>query len=320
MSPLKLARDAASGAGRGIREWFFGPADPRAYAALRIGYAVSALAVLIDLFPFRHTLFAETGMFGGSFGGGLPILDVFTYARSELAVTSVFIVAALAAVALALGVWQRASAFVLYSFAASYTAAAPMAQSGFDTILRVVGFVMVLCPTVSTWSIRPRRAASAPPAYALRLVQWQVMLIYVCTAWLKAPDQFWRNGEAIPYFWMSMFARHPTPLASHHPVIGAMFTYGTLLIECSLPFLLWSRKWRFAGIFLGLSLHIGIALTSRLALFTITVTSLYTAFLETEDFERVLGWFSSEPAAAEDAAASLESDGTTQSRPVRTTQ
>jgi hypothetical protein len=311
MSALRSLRSTALAAARGVEEWFFAPADPRAYAALRIGYGACALFVLVDLWPVRVALFGENGMFGGAVRAGFPPLDVFAYARSDAAVTAVFVFVALAAAALALGVWQRAAALVVYAWAASYTMAAPVAQSGFDTILRVVGFAVAVSPTVTTWSVRPARACSAPPAYGLRMVQWQVLLIYACTAWLKAPDPFWRDGEAISYFWMSMFSRFPSPVFAHYGVLGAVLTYSTLLIELALPFLLWVRKTRYLGIFLGVSLHFGIALTSKLALFSLAVTSLYVAFLEQHDFDRFAAWLGRRPAPAEGAAQSL---------PVRTTQ
>src|SRR5204863_4412487 len=109
------------------------------------------------------------------------------------------------------------------------------------------------------------------------------MLIYVCTVWLKAPDEFWRRGEALTYFMMSMFARFPHPAVSHHPVAGAVMTYGTLVTEAAIPFLLWARKTRHLGVCLGAALHIGIALCSRLALFTLAMLPLYCAFFEARD-------------------------------------
>ncbi len=277
---------------RDVEAWFFAPSDPRAYAALRIGYAVSALAVLVDLWPVRYTLFASSGMFGGAIRqGGLPIFDMFAFGSSEAAVTTLFVVVAAALMALALGIYPRATAWIAYAWAASYTAAAPLSQAGFDVILRVIGFALAVSPTVSTWSVGSRRVRPPPPAYGLRLVQWQVMLIYVTTAWLKAPDPFWRNGDAIPYFWMSMFSRLPSPAYAHLPVLGALATFGTLIVEATLPFLLWIRKTRFLGLFLGVALHFGIAVTSKIALFSLCIVSLYPAFLEHDDFERVAVWF-----------------------------
>ncbi|HEX4338079.1 MAG TPA: HTTM domain-containing protein [Polyangiaceae bacterium] len=276
-------------------DWWLGPADPRAYACLRIGYAVAAFSVLVDFWPLRYTLLADTGMFGGA-DRDAPIvtLDVFRLSSSETAVSAVFVIAALAAVLLALGTLPRLTAFIVYVWVLSYSDTAQTALSGFDTILRCVGFVLVIGPQVPVWSVGPRwaRGSSArPPSYGLRLVQWQLMLIYVCTVWLKAPDEFWRRGEAITYFMMSMFARHPSAAMAHHAILGALFTYATLVMEASIPFLLWMRKTRMFGVLIGVALHLGIGFGAKLALFTLAMMPLYLSFFETADFEWVASWW-----------------------------
>lgn len=269
----------------GLVAWFFAPADPRSYAALRIGYAVAALFIWIDLWPIRHDLFASGGLFGAAPEGAGPPIDVYAWAETDAAVTAVMLGALAAILLLALGVQTRLAAIGTYAWAVSSAVAAPVAQSGFDVILRVVGFVLVISPVVSTWALTGRRRRTAPPVYGLRLVQWQLMLIYVSTVWLKAPDPFWRNGEAISYFLMSMFARAPGPAAAHLGALGALLTYGTLLIEAAVPFLLYVRRTRWIGVVAGICLHGTILATSRLALFTIAVLPLYFAFFETRDFE-----------------------------------
>jgi hypothetical protein len=160
---------------------------------------------------------------------------------------------------------------------------------------------MVIVPTYGPYRLFGARASDekAPPAYGLRFVQWQVLLIYLGTFWLKAPDPFWRNGEAVAYFLMSMFARFPNPTMSDIGPVGALFDYGTLFIEATVPFFLWMRRTRWLGIFLGFCLHVGIAITSKIALFSLTMLSLYPAFLEETDFEtfaRVRRWFSPDSA------------------------
>src|ERR1700753_2309361 len=161
-----------------FEQWFLGPADPRAYACLRIGYASAALCVLVDFWPLRNTLIAETGMFGGAdLSAPVLTLDVFRLARSEAAVSAVFLCVALSLVSLALGVLPRLCAFIAYVWVLSYSDTAQTALSGFDTILRVIGFVLVVSPQVPTWSVGPRWArgtSAAPPRYGLRLVQWQL--------------------------------------------------------------------------------------------------------------------------------------------------
>jgi hypothetical protein len=295
MHPLTRIRRSLHRAASEFEDWWLGPAEPRAYAGVRIGYAFAALCVLVDFWPLRYTLLANTGMFGGvDRDTPLVTLDVFRLSSSESAVTLVFVIAALAAVTLGLGILPRLSAFIVYVWVLSYSDAAQTALSGFDTILRCVGFVLVIGPQVPTWSVGPRwaRGSSArPPSYGLRLMQWQLMLIYVCTVWLKAPDEFWRRGEAITYFMMSMFARHPSAEVAHHAAIGAVLTYATLVMEASIPFLLWMKRTRMLGVGIGLALHLGIGFGAKLALFTLSMFPLYLAFFEARDFEWLGSWW-----------------------------
>jgi hypothetical protein len=86
---------------------------------------------------------------------------------------------------------------------------------------------------------------------------------------------------------MSMFSRHPTAAAAHLGAFGALLTYGTLLVEVSIPFLLWARRTRWLGVGLGAGLHIGIALTSELALFTLAMLPLYASYFEAADFDYI---------------------------------
>jgi Vitamin K-dependent gamma-carboxylase len=293
MYPLRRLLAFMRRAACALEEWFLGPADPRSYASVRIAYAFAALCTLLDYWPLRLTLLADTGFFGGADRTApWTTLNVFRFSSAAPVVTAVFIVSGFAMVLLALGFLPRLMAFVVYVWTLSYADTAQTALSGFDTILRVVGFVLVIGPHVPTWSIGPswaRGGNTRPARWALRLVQWQLMLIYVCTVWLKAPDEFWRRGEAITYFMMSMFARYPSSWFSHHVALGGVLTYGTLLIEASLPWLLWMRKTRMFGVLIGAGLHVGIGVSAKLALFTLAMAPLYLSFFEAADFE----WLSS---------------------------
>jgi hypothetical protein len=51
------------------------------------------------------------------------------------------------------------------------------------------------------------------------------------------------------------------------------------------------RKTRMLGVALGIGLHVGIALSARLALFTIAMIPLYLAFFEADDFAWVRSWW-----------------------------
>lgn len=282
-----------------VQQLFFAEADPRSYAALRIGFGFAALCVLIDLWPLRIHLFARSGLVGGGAGLGLghgP--NLFQWIGSDTAVTVFMSVAAVAMVAMIAGAMPRLAAATVYLWAVSYSTTVLTAVAGYDVVLRVVAFTLLISPVVSKWSILSILSATARksglprsrdevPAYGLRLVQWQVFLIYFSTALLKLNSDDWLQGDVLAYYWMSIFSRFPHPVFADLELLSTLAGWGTLVIELTVPFLLWSRRFRWIGVALGAALHLGIALTSRVALFSLTMLVLYPAFFETRDFDAI---------------------------------
>lgn len=279
----------------GVNRWFFAPVDPRSYAAFRISVALSAFFVWLELWPMRTSLFSSVGMLGKSPGVNPARINVFDFGNRPEVVDAVFVCAFIAMLCLVLGAFNRLAAVALYLWTVSYSTQAPIALAGYDTVLRTTTFALAISPVVGSWSVRPwwfAGARTAPPQYGLRLMQWQLLLIYWCTVWLKAPDPYWRRGETISHMLMSNFARFPTPSVAFMGLWDPILTWGTLVVELMVPILLWQRKFRFLGMALGLGLHAGIALTAKLALFSLTMVPLYLAFLEQHDWDRMVLWWS----------------------------
>ena len=141
---------------RKVVDFFWGPADPRTYALVRITLAVAGLVNLVDLWPYRHEYLASTGMIsldlirngarGGLYG------SVFFWVTSETGVTAVVLLAALALVALGAGVWTRAAAALVFAWHVSYSLRAFPVLHSWDSILRIYSFIVLLSPTGRIWS------------------------------------------------------------------------------------------------------------------------------------------------------------------------
>lgn len=278
-----------------VNQWFFAPVDARSYAAFRIGVALSALGAWLELWPMRTSLLSSAGMFGASPGFNPIRFNLFDFGNRPEVVDAVFVCALIAIVGLLCGTFNRLAALTLYVWTVSYSSQAPISLAGYDTVLRTTTFGLAISPIVSVWSVRPWWFAGtrkAQPQYALRLMQWQLLLVYWCTVWLKAPDQYWRRGETISYMLISNFARFPSPSVAFMGLWDPLLTWGTLVIELMVPILLWQRKFRFLGMALGLGLHAGIALTAKLGLFSLAMVPLYLAFLERRDWEQMVCWWS----------------------------
>ena len=132
-------------------------------------------------------------------------------------------------------------------------APAPSIWNSGDGLLRILIFFLLLAPAGASLSVdRWRRnrdrfwefPARAP--WALRLVQIQVSVVYLSTAWLKLHGPDWLHGTAVSYTArMADYNRFPLPaVLSHSPVFSAATTYWTIAIELMVGILVWNRAAR----------------------------------------------------------------------------
>ena len=280
---------------RKVVHFFWGPADPRTYALVRIFLAFGALVNLIDLWPHRYEYCADTGMISlpiirGLTNGGL-YGSVFFWVTSERGVDAIFAIAAAAMVTLGLGLWTRASALLVFVWSVSYSIRAFPVLHSWDSVLRIFSFVVLISPQGRAWCLagvlRPRATdRDDVPIYGVRLMQWQVFVIYQMTFWLKTPDPFWRNGQLLAYFSVSLYSRTPNDLLMvRHEWISALATYASLAVEASVPWLLSFRRTRAYGMLAGFGLHFMIGATAKLAIFSISMIPGYMAFLDRHNID-----------------------------------
>lgn len=293
-------------AARFVDHWLMEPIDARVYAIVRIAYGLLCFAVIVETWPVSDSLFSEVGM--SWHRPDLLFYLPIKYIRSPEAVRALMAFSAVAAVMMMLGLFTRAAAVVLYFWNFSYCAIGYPAEAGYDGIARIVGFLMIWAPAVRTWALDARIFGETPaevPRYTLRMMQVQLTIIYIATVWLKAPDNYWRSGELMAYFLMSMYSRFPSWEWAAWGRLSVLLSWGTLIMETLIPFCLFSPRFRRLGFMMGLALHGGIALSSTIFMFSLAMVPLYLAFFTREDVEVVVRVFeaikrrvSREPASA----------------------
>src|SRR5690606_20257285 len=111
------------------------------------------------------------------------------------------------------------------------------------------------------------------------------------TVWQKVDDSYWRSGEFTAYFMMSVYSRFRWPGMADLEALSAVMTYGTLAAELAIAWLLVFKRTRLWGFIVGCGLHVGIAVTAKLTIFSAATMMLYPAFLDDDDIERVVGWW-----------------------------
>jgi Vitamin K-dependent gamma-carboxylase len=294
---------AVSRASNAWLNFWFNSVDSRIYAIFRIAFATVVLINIIEIMPYRHALLSRDGMIDRTTLltaiGDDQYYSVFHYADSQTAVTVACVLAAAAACALGLGILPRLAAILVWMWAISFSHRAFPAVMGWDNVLRVYSFLIMISPLGSQWSVsnvlrRRQRLSLDPtmaPQYGLQLMRLQLTVIYFDTVWSKVNDPYWRSGELFAYFMRSFYSRIPDFDWENHMIISCLLTYGTLVIEASVPILLWNKKWYWLGFLLGYSLHIGIALLARFSVFSLTIMSVYLSFLDNESLKHIGLWW-----------------------------
>ena len=273
--------------------------SPKAYDLVRIGVSLAALFNLIDLWMMRHNMFYGKGLIDRELlvkiVGERPYFSVFHYLETTAAVDVAFILFGIACVMLMLGFCSKLSAAVVFLFHLSYCNYAFIALHGWDVILRIFSFLLIISPIGYSWSLDNllRRRFNRPlkdrvMVYGLTLMQLQVFVIYFETFWLKVAKEYWRNGEFISYFMLSSYSRFPSEFWAEQQVLSMVLTYGTLAFEASIGFLLLHPDTRKFAMWSAFAFHISLAVCGQLFLFSFTMLAVLLAFssyskhLETE--------------------------------------
>ena len=140
-------------------------------------------------------------------------------------------------------------------------------------------------------SVQANAVESSQPIWPLRLIRFQLALIYFTSGLYKLFGSVWRDGSAVYYttahnIFGRIFHVHPVPLSLEWVLTA--FTYGTIVWELSFPFLLLYRRTRKFAIISGIAMHLGIQMMMEVGPFTWMMLASYVAFLDPKTTRRLL--------------------------------
>ena len=272
--------------------FWWGRADNRVLAALRIGWALMCLRSYAPFWSELEFLFTDAGMF--------PLAardEAYGWTRwtllsgaAELGEVQLFFVALLVLLALtASGLGTRVvlplawiGLVSLYNRNAAYAA-------GSDSVLRVMGFYLMFLPTSRVWSLDRWIAdrmgwampTEGPRGLMLRLFQLNVALVYVCTGFLKLLEAPWVEGTAV---WRSLASEHYWRFDVGRLLawewtfpLTKLATWATLAWELLFP-LAFVRRLRVPMLLGGVALHLGILACLNIGPFSEVMMWSYLAF------------------------------------------
>ncbi|MEU9182871.1 HTTM domain-containing protein [Streptomyces sp. NPDC048550] len=290
------------------------PISLYAASVLRIGYGLLYLIFLLREFPHRdeiwgpgspwtpalaQQLFEQTG-----WNSILVLSDSRPY--FELC----YVMALLTSTLFMLGWRTRAMSVVFAVVVTSFHARSIFMTDGGDNLILLMALYLVLTACGRCWSLDARRnrlktarAGDAPGPvrsfYAQQLcdarttlttvvhncgiavIAAQVCFLYGSAGLYKIQGQTWGGGTALHYA-LNLELFQPWPALSHlvdeHPMVIAIASYMTVLLQVAFPFVLFGRlKYPVLAVLLGM--HIGIAVLLGLPLFSGAVIIADAVFL-----------------------------------------
>ncbi|MGQ0830725.1 MAG: HTTM domain-containing protein [Microthrixaceae bacterium] len=285
---------------RSVDRFLFASSSTSPMTLVRVGWgavtAVWALTLLPDIDPFLTTgsLRYDRPAPAGSWNP----LQWLSWDGAPLLACLVLVVAA---VATSLGLRTRLSAAVaVVCLIALQRTNTTILNSG-DLLLRQIGIVVALSPCGLLWSLdarRARRNGSAVPAsprapWALRLLQLEIALGYLLSAWAKFRGDTWRDGTALA---LALRIEDLQRVALPDWVFAqqgalALLTAGTVAFEATFFLLVWNRRLRPWVLGAGALFHLGIDVFLDVGFFSIAMWVAYLAFVLPDAADRIVARF-----------------------------
>ncbi len=202
---------------------------------------------------------------------------------------------------LLVGRWMRWVPLASWILGLWFFARDPIFLDGGDEIFRLISLYLaftglVLDPRTQPLSVDRLRAVErgdAPetgvPAWSIRLIQLQIMILYMTTGFWKVVSAAWWDGSALYLAYASStFSRFGAAWLDWMPRAGfVVLTVSTAWWEFLFPVLVSVSKTRRAALVFGLGLHLSILIAMSVGLFPFSMLACYAAFLTDGESRRL---------------------------------
>jgi predicted DCC family thiol-disulfide oxidoreductase YuxK len=293
---------------RDWNEFWFAPISSAPLGLFRLAFGSLIVAYVLLLFPDRDLWFSDRGVLTRAAADAYnrqvipgPVLNLLHGVNDPGWLLLFFVLFLVSALCLALGLWTRLAAVIVFVALDALHTRNQLVNSGADGVMMVMSGYLVLAPAGAACSLdrllrvlRGKEGREAPLIlpWAQRLMQLQVAILYLITFLNKWSGDKWRDGTAA--YWSLRIpdvARFPVPfMDARHLWLVNLATYGTLAVELALATLVWVPRLRLYVLAAGVLLHIGIEYGINIPLFSFLMIAAYLVFLREADLERFLAW------------------------------
>lgn len=294
---------AVRAAGGAWRRFWFDPVPGSTFALWRSAYGFTVAVWFLSFLPDLRAFFSEDGLMPRPVYGPWRF-GLFQWFESDTALYLVYAAGLVSALAVMVGRLVRVAAPVSFMAVLSLQLDNTALLNAGDELLRIWGAYLALFAILTPGRLLDvplfgtpgddgeRRWAPVPP-WLVRLAQLQLTIVYPFSVLAKWEGETWRDGTAALWsLGLEDFERFPVPgFVERSLVLGALITWGTLLVEALVPLLLWFKRSRRAAIVAGLVLHVSFDYALRVGFFGWAMILGYVAFLTPGESARILGWF-----------------------------
>ncbi len=271
----------------GWKGFWFASIPPHVYALLRIALGLSGCAILLTRADFGA--FWDLSGFVPLETGRAIALKQWLVANGLSVPAGLFALgfAASSFVLMTVGLWTRYTVPMAFAAALLMQAWNYLPMTGADGALRGFLFCLLWADSGTVWSLDAWRrrgqpaGAIAPTSVApLRLLRFQLAIIYLSAGLYKIDSPIWRNGSAVYYVLNSnVHQRVPYFISPDYEMLSTVLTYATLLWELGFAFMILFRPTRVLALLLGVGIHLGMYSFMEVGPFHLVMLSAYIAFL-----------------------------------------
>jgi hypothetical protein len=273
------------------QRFWFTDIPPHTYALLRILLGVLGGASLLGL--RQVSLFwALDGLVPADDNGlGLKAL-VISYGLGGVAGTALFATALASFASMAVGFQTTVAVALALAMSLVQVAWNRLPLSGAHAAIQMVLFCLIWADCGSVWSLDAWLARHAHAGVGnddvpmasiapLRLVRFQVAMIYLNSGLWKLFNEHWRDGSALHYILnTNLYRRFPSGLPAALDSVATAGTYATLVWELAFAVMVLWTPTRKIALLAGVLIHVGMLATIEVGPFSWVMLATYVGFLD----------------------------------------
>jgi predicted DCC family thiol-disulfide oxidoreductase YuxK len=304
--------------------FFFRRISASGFGLMRIGWACTALFYMLLELGDIARYYSDSGFLPRTLTAlalrGSYRFSLLDYVGDPALILGMYLVLVVALICMAVGLWPRLSTIVSVLLLFSFHERNFYMLTGGDTVLRLTGFLLMIAPGISAFSIKRLREQwrhwkksgtflepIMQSIWPYRLLLWQLIVLYVSSGWYKLLGNTWMQGSAPAIaFHHDHFSRFSGIGIDTLSVFSPLIAGSVLLFEFAWVLLLlprfftytipWVRtpSYKRCLLLCGLAFHGGIFLVLDAGSFPIVMMVAYLGLLTEEDFAALRNWFNRE--------------------------